>query len=166
MIEDVYEPLARYRDEFRQKFSELAREKFRELTERSGVDVEANRALVGEIKALQKRADAASTRKTCFGCLMALGFVGAVAAAAYAMFASGIENSTRGLCILGLVAGAVLGFAMIGPFRAAAELLDRLKEKISSKKAAAWRQMEPPQQAVHVGHTRQADRGHGPEAGV
>ena len=143
MIEDVYEPLARYRDEFRQKLSELAREKFRELTERSGVDVEANRALVGEIKALQKRADAASTRKKCFGCLMALGFVGAAAAAAYAMLASGIENSTRGFCILGLAAGAALGFAMIGPFRAAAEMLDRLKDKISSKKAAAWRQMEP-----------------------
>ena len=76
MIEDVYEPLARYRDEFRQRLSELAREKFLELTERSGVDVEANRALVGEIKALQRRAAAASTRKTCFGCLMTLGFVG------------------------------------------------------------------------------------------
>ena len=33
MIEDVYEPLARYRDEFRQKFAALTREKFKELTE-------------------------------------------------------------------------------------------------------------------------------------
>ena len=54
MIEDVYEPLARYRDEFRKQFATLAREKFKELTERSGVDVKANRALVAEIKKLQR----------------------------------------------------------------------------------------------------------------
>ena len=48
MIEDVYEPLARYRDEFREKFATLAREKFKELTDRSGVDVRANRALVAD----------------------------------------------------------------------------------------------------------------------
>ena len=29
MIEDVYEPLARYRDEFRGKFATLTREKFK-----------------------------------------------------------------------------------------------------------------------------------------
>ena len=34
MIEDVYEPLARYRDEFREKFAALAREKFKELAKR------------------------------------------------------------------------------------------------------------------------------------
>ena len=51
MIEDVYEPLARYRDEFREKFATLAREKFDELTDRSGIDVAANRTLVAEIKA-------------------------------------------------------------------------------------------------------------------
>ena len=62
MIEDVYEPLARYRDEFRQKFATLAREKFNELAQKSNVDVRANRALVGEIKALQAEADSASSR--------------------------------------------------------------------------------------------------------
>ena len=63
MIEDVYEPLARYRDEFRQKFATLTREKFKELTARSGIDVRANRALVAEIKRLQKQADSAATRR-------------------------------------------------------------------------------------------------------
>ena len=56
MIEDVYEPLARYRDEFREKFAALAREKFKELTLQSKVDVRANRVLVKEIKALQAEA--------------------------------------------------------------------------------------------------------------
>ena len=80
MIEDVYEPLARYRDEFRQKFATRAREKFKELTQKSKVDVRANRVLVNEIKSLQAAADSAGTRKKGYGCLMALGFVGAVVA--------------------------------------------------------------------------------------
>ena len=70
MIEDVYEPLARYRDEFQQKFATLTREKFKELTNRSGIDVGANRALVAEIKSLQLKADSAGTKKKCYGCLM------------------------------------------------------------------------------------------------
>ena len=57
MIDDVYEPLARYRDEFRKKFATLTREKFNELTKRSGVDVRANRALVVQIKKLQQQTD-------------------------------------------------------------------------------------------------------------
>ena len=54
MIEDVYEPLARYRDEFREKFATLARAAFKDLTTRSGVDVRANRALVAQIKRLRE----------------------------------------------------------------------------------------------------------------
>ena len=77
MIEDVYEPLARYRDEFREKFATLAREKFKELADRSGVDVGANRALVAEIRKLRRKADSASVKKTCYGLLMAAGFIGA-----------------------------------------------------------------------------------------
>ena len=73
MIEDVYEPLARYRDEFREKFSSLVREKFKELTQKSKVDIGANRVLVKEIKTLQLKADSANNKTTFYGCLMALG---------------------------------------------------------------------------------------------
>ncbi len=140
MIEDVYEPLSRYQDEFREKFATLAREKFKELTERSGVDVAANRALVAEIKGLQGRADSASSKKSRCGCLMALGFIGAVAALLGAVNTGG---QSQLLCILGMIAGAVLGAAMIAPFRASAELLSRLRSDISAKKDVAWKQMEP-----------------------
>ena len=143
MIEDVYEPLARYRDEFRQKFASLVREKFKELTVRSGIDVEANRALVAEIKRLQSQAASARTKKTCYGCLMAVGFVGAVAAFAGAMAMDGTDGQTQGLCVVGAVAGLVLGIAMIPLFNAAAKLLANLEERIAAKKESAWQQMEP-----------------------
>ena len=143
MIEDVYEPLARYRDEFRTKFATLTREKFKELTERSGVDVRANRALVAEINKLQREADSASAKKTCYGCLMAVGFVGAVAALIGAIASNGPNKQTQGLCILGIIAGLVLGIAMIPLYNAVVELLSSLESKIDMKKRTAWTQMEP-----------------------
>ncbi len=143
MIEDVYEPLARYRDEFREKFAKLAREKFKELTKRSGVDVGANRALVAQIRRLQREADSAGGRKTCFGCLMAVGFVGAAAAIAGAIATNGADRQAHELCILGTAAGLLLGVVMIPFFNAAANLLDGLKSQISAKKRTAWEQMEP-----------------------
>ena len=143
MIEDVYEPLARYRDEFRKKFATLTREKFKELTTRSGIDVRANRALVAEIKRLQAEADSASTKKTCYGCLMAIGFVGAVAALIGAIATNGTDRQTQGMCILGIVAGLALGIVMIPLFNAVAELLASLESRIAAKKGIAWKQMEP-----------------------
>ena len=143
MIEDVYEPLARYRDEFRKQFATLAREKFKELTDRSGVDVKANRALVSEIKKLQREADSASTKKSCYGWLMAVGFVRAVAALIGAVATDGTDSETHGLCILGIVAGLALGIAMIPLFNAVAKLFSSLESKIATHKGLAWNQMEP-----------------------
>ena len=143
MIEDVYEPLARYRDEFRQKFATLTREKFKELTARSGIDVWANRALVAEIKRLQEQADFASNKKTCYGCLMALGFVGAAAALIGAIVLNGTDGQAQELCILGIIAGFALGIAMIPFFKAAGDLLANLESRIATKKGVAWKQMEP-----------------------
>ncbi len=143
MIEDVYEPLARYRDEFRQKFAKLAREKFKELTDRSGIDVRANRALVAEIRHLQRQADSAGTKKTCYGCLMAVGFVCAALALIGMLAMNGPDKQAQGVCVLGIVAGLALGIVMIPLFNAVAELLANLQLRISKKTGIAWEQMEP-----------------------
>ena len=143
MIEDVYEPFARYRDEFRQKFATLAREKFEVLTRNSKVDVRANRALVAEIKSLMSAADSAGAKKTFFGFMMAIGFIGAVAAVAGAVAMSDSDPDAHGLCVAGAVAGVVLGIAMIPLFNAASRRLESLKASIASKTNDAWKQMEP-----------------------
>ena len=141
MIEDVYEPLARYRDEFRQRFAALAHDKFDELTRLSGVDADANRATVAEIRRLRSRADSAGAKKTCFGWLMALGFAGA--AVAFAVTALAGDSGDRAQWLAGTAAGAVLGIAMIPPFRSASRLLSGLKAAIDAKTDVAWKQMEP-----------------------
>ena len=143
MIEDVYEPLARYRDEFREKFATLTREKFKELTEQSKVDVRANRALVKEIKTLQTQADSVRTKKTFCGCLLALGFIGAVLAIVGAVATGNADPETCSACVLGIVVGIVLGLAMISPYKAASTRLANLQSSLAAKKDAAWKQMEP-----------------------
>ena len=143
MIADVYEPLARYRDEFRERFGTLTRGKFKELTARSGIDVRANQTLVAEIKKLQAQADSAHAKKTCYGCLMALGFTCLALAFVGVIVLDGIDGQTRGLCIVALVVGGVLGIAMIPMFNAAAKRLADLHARIGKRKKTAWRQMEP-----------------------
>ena len=143
MIEDVYEPLARYRDEFREKFAALTREKFKELTARSGVNVKANRALVAEIKQLQSKADSASAKKSCCGCLMAVGFVVAVVAFMGAVVMNGADRQARDMCILGVIVGLAFGITAIPLFNAASRLLANLNSHIAAKKGIAWKQMEP-----------------------
>jgi len=143
LIEDVYEPLARYRDEFREKFATLAREKFKELTQQSKVDVRANRALVREIKTLQTHADSVRTKKTLYGWLMALGFIGAGLAIVGAVATGDADPETCSACVLGIVGGVVLGLVMISPYKSASSRLANLQAHLAAKKDAAWRQMEP-----------------------
>lgn len=143
MIEDVYEPLAKYRDEFKGKFARLAREKFAALTETSKVDVAANRKLVAEIKALEEEAESQRTRKTCFGCLMALGFVGLAAGIVGALVTNESDPQNMRYWAGGALAGLALGIAMIPFFSRAAELLANLESVIASKKKVAWSQMAP-----------------------
>ena len=133
MIEDVYEPLARFRDEFRQKFAAIARDKFAELTRRAGIDVGANRALVKLIKSLHRQASSARTRKWCYGLLLALGFIGA-AAAVIGVIALGESSPEEvGWLVLSAVAGVVLGIVMIPLFSNASGALKAIERRIDAK---------------------------------
>ena len=143
MIEDVYEPLAKYRDEFREKFARLTREKFKTLTATSKVNVAANRKLVAEIKALQEEAESQRTKKTCFGCLMTVGFVGLAVGIVGALVTNDSDPQSMHYWAGGALAGLALGIAMIPFFSKAAELLANLESVIASKKKVAWDQMAP-----------------------
>ena len=143
MIEDVYEPLARYRDEFKDRFAQLARERFEALVAASGIDVDANRRTVREIKALKEKAAAAGSRKFWFGLLMTLAFVVAAGAIAVALLRKDADPS---LAQTGLVVfGVALTFALIliSPYRKAAAWLADLKRQIDEKMQVAWDEMEP-----------------------
>lgn len=139
MIQDVYEPLSRYRDEFEQKFSRLAAEKFEELSQASGVDIEANRRLVAQIKKLESQAEESINRRTNLGCffvlLMSAGIVAFIAD--YSRM-----GDTAWLVPLGCVC-IMASLFLLAPLQRASQLHKDLKEKIGIKREIAWQQMEP-----------------------
>ena len=142
MIEDVYEPLTRYRDEFREKFSRLTREKFEELTRASGIDVEANRRQCARIHALEKKLESAKSRRAGLGCLMALAYTAAAAGVAFACL-SGSEHAEA---LAGGIAGGcgALGLAIwiTSLFSRAGKAVERLKKEIADAIEVAREQME------------------------
>lgn len=142
MTDDVYEPLSRYRDEFREKFARLTREKFAELTERSGVDVAANRRQVALIKALDARLSRARFKRTLLCILMIIGFAGALVGGFLATRADA-DETVRSIAPLVAVFGVVLGVGMAILFAKAGKAVDELVRKIREAKEVAWRQMEP-----------------------
>ena len=74
---------------------------------------------------------------------MAIGFVGAAAALVGAIVTNDIEPEAFGWCVIGTVAGVVLGVAMIPLYNAASKLLNELRSLIAEKKRAAWKLMAP-----------------------
>lgn len=78
IIEDVYEPLALFRDEFREKFHENAQKFFADLTEKSGIDTEANAATVQKIHAIEQNLEAAKSRRTRWGVGIGLAIAAAI----------------------------------------------------------------------------------------
>ncbi|MBO6004788.1 MAG: hypothetical protein J6Q00_04355, partial [Verrucomicrobia bacterium] len=139
MIQDVYEPLSRYRDEFRSEFAWRAEEKFEELTRASGIDVEANRRLIEEIRMLVDHAEEARGKRSFFGCLFVLLVAGAVVAFIAAYNEMGNPAVLVPLGIIGIIASLFL----ISPHKKASQLYKELKKTIEVKKDAAWKQMEP-----------------------
>ena len=140
MIQDVYEPLSRYRDEFKAGFAWRTEEKFEELTRASGIDVEANRRLVEEIRVLVDRSEEARGKRSFFGCLFVLLMAGSVVA-----FIAAYNNEVGNpivLVALGII-GIIASLFLLSPHKKASQLYKELKKTVKAKKDVAWKQMEP-----------------------
>ena len=140
MIQDVYEPLSRYRDEFKAEFAWRTEEKFQELTRASGIDVEANRRLIEEIRVLVDHSEEARGKRSFFGCLFVLLIAGSVVA-----FIAAYNNEVGNpivLVALGII-GIIASLFLLSPHKKASQLYKELKKTIEAKKDVAWKQMEP-----------------------
>ncbi|MBQ7208262.1 MAG: hypothetical protein IJS01_10745 [Lentisphaeria bacterium] len=152
MIEDIYEPLSRYRDEFREKFSRLTAEKFNELEKESRVDASANAALVAEIEKNTAALEEVKSRRTLWGFLTALAVLltaGGVGAAIYGIVK---RAELRQELLIGLVAGGIAGAVVflllmikltVPRYRQADEKAKELEQIVREKTEEAWRQMAP-----------------------
>ena len=152
MIEDIYEPLSRYRDEFKEKFSRLTAEKFEALEKESRVDAFANGVLIGKIK--KNSAELAEMKSKCglWGCLTAVAVLliaGGVGAAVYG-FVKRTELQQE--LFIGLAAGGIAGAVVfllfmikltIPRYRQAEKKAGELEQIIKEETEEAWEQMAP-----------------------
>ncbi|MBR7127123.1 MAG: hypothetical protein IKD09_00875 [Lentisphaeria bacterium] len=150
MIEDIYEPLSRYRDEFKDKFAENTRAKFQELLTQSEVDLEANRALNKKIAANRAELSEYQNKNSSASCFLTILIIITIAGI-IALLAGAFGELAEDLklkCILGglisVASSLIIIFAVIVPKQ------NFLKQKIaeltviiSHQVEEAWRQMEP-----------------------
>lgn len=142
MIEDVYEPLARYRDEFKDEFARRVRGKFEELTAKSGINVSANREQAAVVRRLEKELAAADSRRSAISFWKRAGFIIGAAAAAVAAVAVGAENrAAAAIAGAAAAAGFAVGCLLVGPMRRARLAVETKKSGLDAAKEAAWEQM-------------------------
>ena len=141
MIEDVYEPLGAYRDEFKEKFARLSREKFKALTEESGVDVAANRKQGAVVKKLQGELGDAQGKRTLYGTLMALGFLAALAGFGLLIAGEGLTDDGKLASSIAGIGGVLFGIWMAMLFNGAGDLVRELEAKVEEEKRKAWEQL-------------------------
>ena len=135
--------VSQYRDVLKGEFARQAEKEFDDLAYKAGVDVNANRTIAAEVKALQTRAAVLGKRTGNIGCAIAVFFGGAVAALGiWAMLDRPEPAVTRGF-MYAAAALAALGVLVIPLYRMASKRLNALKSQIAGKKEAAMELMKP-----------------------
>lgn len=144
MIEDVYEPLVKYRDEFKEKFAILAKQKFQELVKKSGIDVKANRRQVGIIESLQTTLTSARSKRALFCFLMIIGYVGAIVGIVVSTMNNGTnDRSVIVLSVIGAFASFGIAIWLTVLFNQVGDVVNNLEKKVDEAMKIAWSQMAP-----------------------
>lgn len=152
-MEDVYEPLQKYRDEFRAKFARLVADTFDQLARASGVDVAANAKLVDKIHDLERQTERERCARRWKGVLIALS-AGGIAYLAFQIWrccaplwdGHRVCPNVEALILfcVSLTGALTLMFAVLIPwYCASTNSLKRLKKECEAAENNAWRQMEP-----------------------
>lgn len=143
MVENVYDPLERYRDDYLESFLKNAKAAFEELSQKAGVDREANKQLCLEIVTLSSSHE--DIKSTIFKYSVFRIVCWVAVAVLFLVWACPEGNSVPGVIALVLsIAIAIWIFAKlnnkIAELRMDESLLDM---QIQKKKDAAWEQMKP-----------------------
>ena len=143
-MENVFDPLTAYKEEYRDRFREVAQTTFAELSDEAKVDVEANRETCRKIYATEATLSSVKGRITCWTVICVVFWVAfaACAIAAIGNFTNGETGIAVATCA-GALVSLLLLFSLIHPH------LKRLKNERAEKEAVieeleseAWEQME------------------------
>ncbi|MBR2642954.1 MAG: hypothetical protein IKD46_07475 [Lentisphaeria bacterium] len=156
MIEDIYEPLARYREEFREKFAENTKAEFQKLLKQAQIDTEANRLLNQKIKSVQEESARCKDKNAMMGCFLFLLITGILAGAAAILYGfwgdipSAEKLKFAGGGLLWSTVSFLLIFLWLRPkqkqLEAKIAALKKLQEDLTRE---AWEQMAPLNELFH-----------------
>ena len=145
MIEDIYNPVQKFRSEFRDKFKDVAEQTFDDLLKHSGLDVEANKEIVNKINSLEQIIDALEKRiaKLSFWqVVLWLIVIGCIIAGAYC-YSEALYRYILAF-LAGLVVSLVVLFRVIKPRKDSAKReLQEEQASVEKNKEIAWEQMRP-----------------------
>ena len=144
MVEDILNPVEQFQA-YKEKFSEIAEKTFDELTEASGVDIEANRILCKETQELKANNKKISKELKLWTVLCVFMWIVAAVCVIICVadgFKSGWLIPT--LCILGCVSMLVLLFWKIHPIIKKYKTIIKDQDAlIKNKEQEAWDMMSP-----------------------
>lgn len=156
MTDDVYEPLALYRDRFKAEHAESTAAFFEELVRRSGVDENANAATVAAIHALEKQlatTDSSRSGWKTLRILVVFLIIAAFLGLAYCILMIVSPADAESLpvtclwavvCVAVAAGGIALAVVKLNPIiRALDESLRLFKESRDEKIREAWEQLAP-----------------------
>ena len=145
MIEDVYNPVQKFRSEFRDKFKEVAEQTFEDLLKHSGLDVEANKEIVNKIRFSEQIIEGLRSRLsklTIWQVILWLVNIGCIVAGIY-YYGQTLYHYIPIFFIVVVLSLFIL-FGVISPKKKTAK--QELEEECSSvekNKKIAWEQMQP-----------------------
>lgn len=158
MLGEVWEPVARWRGELREKHADNVAARFSALLAKSGVSEKENGRIVSEVRSLESDLDAASRRLRRLSTasdLCKLVFWLCIAAVVVALaLVFGARHAGNeppripvpawvGTVLISLLSGSLWRSVFSPKVKAAAEVVRGLQEKVSEWKKRGWEQMEP-----------------------
>ena len=141
MLKDVYEPLSRYRDEFRTRFAELTRARFAELTKASGIDVAANRRQAALVRRLESGLDSARGTRRLYVFLLVLVLIAALSGLGVLFVSETLSGGAMAACVLVLLGSVPLGLGLRRKCKEAGTLVRSFEKRVAEGKSVAWNQM-------------------------
>jgi hypothetical protein len=155
LTDDVYEPLARYRDAFKAEHARNTSECFEALVSRSGIDADANAGTVAEIRTLERQAAASDARRVRWKNVRLLTVCLVIACAAGLVLyvlprvsdiqpPLAVDGPWALACLAGAAGGILLTVSKLNAIiRAAEARLRELRDALAQKTQEAWAQLAP-----------------------
>lgn len=145
MIQDVYNPVEKFRSEFRDKFKQVAEKTFNDLLKHSKVDVEANKIIVNKIRFSEQVISELESRISKLTLLQVILWTVAIVCAIAGIYCYAEAIFKHIPMFVGVLALALfILFCAVNPKKAELKQdLEKENESVEKNKNIAWEQMRP-----------------------